>query len=172
MLTVDWSSYENSSLSSVQPLSRVQLFVTPWTQHTRTPCPSPTPRVYSDSCPLSWWCHPTISSSVIPFSSCLQSSQHQGLFQWVSSSHQVAKVLELRWIWVWTSFRSWWWTGNFNLTAAVTVCSGFGAQENQVCYCFHCFPIYLPLSDWTRCHDLGFLNVEFLANFIPLFKKV
>ena len=98
--------------------------------------------------------------------------QHQGLFQWVSSSHQVAKVLELRWIWVWTSFRSWWWTGNFNLTAAVTVCSGFGAQENQVCYCFHCFPIYLPLSDWTRCHDLGFLNVEFLANFIPLFKKV
>ena len=95
--------------------------------------------------------------------------QHQGLFQWVSSSHQVAKVLELRWIWVWTSFRSWWWTGNFNLTAAVTVCSGFGVQENQVCYCFHCFPIYLPLSDRTRCHDLGFLNVEFLANFIPLF---
>ena len=40
-------------------------------QHTRPPCPSPTPRVYSNSCPLSWWCHPTISSSVIPFSSCL-----------------------------------------------------------------------------------------------------
>ena len=37
------------------------------------PCPSPTPRVYPDSCPLSRWCHPTISSSVIPFSSCLQS---------------------------------------------------------------------------------------------------
>ena len=42
-------------------------------QHARPPCPSPTPGVYSDSCPLSWWCHPTISSSVIPFSSCLQS---------------------------------------------------------------------------------------------------
>ena len=42
-------------------------------QHTRLPCPSPTPRVYLNSCPLSWWCHPTISSSVIPFSSCLQS---------------------------------------------------------------------------------------------------
>ena len=42
-------------------------------QHTRPPCPSPTPRVYSNSCPLNWWCHPTISSSVIPFSSCLQS---------------------------------------------------------------------------------------------------
>ena len=42
-------------------------------QHARLPCPSPTPRVYSNSCPLSQWCHPTISSSVVPFSSCLQS---------------------------------------------------------------------------------------------------
>ena len=42
-------------------------------QHTRPPCPSPTPRVYSDSRPLSRWCHPTISSSVVPFSSQLQS---------------------------------------------------------------------------------------------------
>ena len=42
-------------------------------QHTRPPCPSPTPRVYSNLCPLSQWCHPTISSSVIPFSSRLQS---------------------------------------------------------------------------------------------------
>ena len=40
-------------------------------QHTRLPCPLPTPRACSNSCPLSWWCHPTISSSVIPFSSCL-----------------------------------------------------------------------------------------------------
>ena len=38
-------------------------------QHTRPPCPSPTPRDYSNSCPLSWWCHPNISSSVVPFSS-------------------------------------------------------------------------------------------------------
>ena len=43
-------------------------------QHARPPCPSPTPGVYSNSCPLSRWCHPTISSSVVPFSSCLQSS--------------------------------------------------------------------------------------------------
>ena len=42
-------------------------------QHTRLPCPSPSPRVYPNWCPLSQWCHPTISSSVIPFSSCLQS---------------------------------------------------------------------------------------------------
>ena len=50
-------------------------------QHTRLPCPSPTPRVYSNSCPLSWWCHPTISSSVIPFSSCPQSFPGSGSFQ-------------------------------------------------------------------------------------------
>ena len=42
-------------------------------QHTRPPCPSPTPGVHSDSCPWSRWCHPTISSSVVPFSSCPQS---------------------------------------------------------------------------------------------------
>ena len=50
-------------------------------QHTRPPCPSPTPRVYSNSCPLSRWCHQTISSSVIPFSSQLQSILASGSFQ-------------------------------------------------------------------------------------------
>ena len=50
-------------------------------QHNRPPCLSPTPGVYSNSCPLSWWCHPTISSSVIPFSSCLQSFPASGSFQ-------------------------------------------------------------------------------------------
>ena len=50
-------------------------------QHTRLPCPSLTPGAYSNSCPLSWWCHPTISSSVIPFSSCLQSCPTSGPFQ-------------------------------------------------------------------------------------------
>ena len=49
-------------------------------QHARLPCPSPTPRVYSDSCPLSWWCHSTISSSVVPFS-CLQSFPASESFQ-------------------------------------------------------------------------------------------
>ena len=49
-------------------------------QHTRPPCPSPTPRVYSNSCPSSRWCHPAISSSVIPFSSCLQSFPASGSF--------------------------------------------------------------------------------------------
>ena len=50
-------------------------------QHARPPCSSPTPRVYSNSCPLSQWCHPTISSSVVPFSSCLQSFLASTSFQ-------------------------------------------------------------------------------------------
>ena len=62
-------------------------------QHARLHCPSPTPRAYSNSRPSSQWCHPTISSSVTPFS-CLQSFPASGSFHWVSSSHQVAKVLE------------------------------------------------------------------------------
>ena len=57
-------------------------------QHTRPPCPSPNPRVYSNSCPLSRWCHPTISSSVVPFSSCLQSfpATQSFLMTWLFAS--------------------------------------------------------------------------------------
>ena len=65
-------------------------------QHARPPCPSPTPRVHSDSRPSSQWCHPAISSSVVPFSSCPQSLQASESFQWVNSSHEVAKVLEFQ----------------------------------------------------------------------------
>ena len=50
-------------------------------QHTRPPCPSPTPGVYPNSCPLSRWCHPTIWSSVVPFSSCPQSFPASGFFE-------------------------------------------------------------------------------------------
>ena len=50
-------------------------------QHNRPPCPSPTPRVYPNSCPLSQWCYPTISSSIIPFYSCPQSVPESGSFQ-------------------------------------------------------------------------------------------
>ena len=49
-------------------------------QHTRLPCPSPSPGACSDSCPLSWWCHPTCSSFVVPFSSCSQSFPSSGSF--------------------------------------------------------------------------------------------
>ena len=64
-------------------------------QHSRPPCPSPTPRVRPNSSASSQWCHPAISSSVVPFS-CPNPSQHQGLFQWVNSSNEVVKVLEFQ----------------------------------------------------------------------------
>ena len=81
--------------------------------HIRLPCP---PRACSNSYPSSWWCHPTISSSVIPFSSqTFNLSQHQGLFPWISSSHQVAKVSEFQfqhqsfqWVFRMVSFRIDW----------------------------------------------------------------
>ena len=65
-------------------------------QHSRLPCPSLSPRICSDSCPLSWWCHPTISSSVTPTPTVLSLSLHQDLFEWVGSLHQIARVLELQ----------------------------------------------------------------------------
>ena len=68
-------------------------------QHARPPCPSPTPGAYSNSCPLSQWCHPTISSSVVPFSSCLQSFPAPGSFQmsqFFASSGQ--SNLPIQWI--------------------------------------------------------------------------
>ena len=56
--------------------------------------------------------------------------------------------------------------------AVVTICSDFGAQENKVCCCFHCFPIFLPWSDGTRCHHLSFLFFILLKNFFHLFLLV
>ena len=65
-------------------------------QHARPPCPSTTPRVYSNSCPIGRWCHPTSQPWSSPSPSAFNLSQHQDLFQSVSSSHQGAKVLELQ----------------------------------------------------------------------------
>ena len=65
-------------------------------QNARLPCPSPNPGAFSNLCPSSQSCHPTISSSVIPFSSCFNLSWQKSLFQQGSSSHQVAKILEFQ----------------------------------------------------------------------------
>ena len=101
-----------SSRGSVVPLqfsSVAQLCPTLWPhglQHARFPCPSPTPRAYSNSCPLSWWCQTTISSSVIPFSFHLQSFPASGSFpvsQFFASGSQsigvsaLASVLPMNW---------------------------------------------------------------------------
>ena len=67
-------SVAKSCLTLCDPISQ-----TAWLQHARLPCPSPFPGVYSDSCPSSWWCH-TVSSSVAPYFSCLQSFPASGYF--------------------------------------------------------------------------------------------
>ena len=214
--------------------------------HARPPCTLPTPGIYSNSCPLSWWCYPTISSSVIPFSSCLQSFPASGSFpmsqffayigayigQSIGASVS-ASVLPM-------NIQDWFplgWTGWIFLQSmglsrvfsntTVQRHQFFGAQLSLssnshnhtwllgktipltrwtfvgkvisllfnmlstlvitflprskrlliswlkspsavilkppkiVCHCFYCFPICLPWSDGTRCHDLCFLNVEF-----------
>ena len=72
--------YSSIFISSVQLLTFVQLFATPWTVARQVPCPSSTPGACSNSCPSSRWCHPTISSSIVPFSSCLQSFPASGAF--------------------------------------------------------------------------------------------
>ena len=75
----------------------VRLFVTPWID--RPLCPSPTPRVHSNSCASSWWCHPAISSSVIPFSSCHH--QEEGSFPSIRVFSNEA-TLRMRWLEYWS----------------------------------------------------------------------
>ena len=203
-------------------------------QHARPPCPSPTPGIYSNSCPLSQWRHPTISSSVICFSSHVQSSPASGSLQksqlfasggqsiGVSAWTSVLQMNTQDWFplgWVgWITLLSnglksllqhhsskasslrhsaffivqlshpYMTTGKtialtrqtfagkvmsllFNMLSSlaitflprsehllisilITICSDFGAQENIVSHCFHCFSIYLPWSDGTGCHEL------------------
>ena len=75
--------YNTGNAASSVPFSHSVISYFLWPhglQHARPPCPSPTPGVYSNSCPLSQWCHPTISSSVVPFSSHLQSFPASGSF--------------------------------------------------------------------------------------------
>ena len=210
-------------------------------QHTRPPCLSPTPRVYSNSCLLSRLCYPTTSPSVVPFPPTFNLSQHQGIFQWVSSSYQVAKRLEFQLQYSGLiSFRTYWLDllavqgtlksllQHHSSKASILRCSAFfivqlshlcmttgktialirrtfvgkvmsllfnmlsrlvitfltrskrlliswlqspsavilePKKKKKVCYCFQCFPIFLPWSDGTRCHDLRFLNVELKQTF-------
>ena len=82
--------------TSVQSLSHVQLLRPHEAQHARPPCPSPTPGILPNSCPLSQWCHPAISSSVVLFSSCTQSLPASESFPMINSSHEVAKVLQFQ----------------------------------------------------------------------------
>ena len=87
---------KNCSVSALRCCSIIKSCPTLWPhglQHARLPCPSLSPGVCSNSCPLSQWCHSTISSSVAPSLPGLSLSQQEDLFQWVDFSNQVAKVL-------------------------------------------------------------------------------
>ena len=90
-----WHS-SNDQITSVSLLCQTLCDPMDYIQHTRLPCPSLTPRTCSNSCPSNQWSHPTISSSASPSPPAFNLSQHQGLFQWVSSLHQAAKVLEFQ----------------------------------------------------------------------------
>ena len=123
-----------------------------WLQHDRPPCPSPTPGACSNSCPSSRWCHPTISSSVIPFSSCPQSFPASGSFQWVSSLHEVAKVLSFS-ISPFNEHQDWsplGWTGWISLQSKrlSKVCSNTTVQSHQ----FFCTQLSLSPT-LTSIHD-------------------
>ena len=85
-----------TKFSSVQLLSRVQIFATPWTAALQASLSITTARVYSNSCPLKRWCHQTISSSVIPFSSRLQFFPASGSFQMSQFFVSGVKVLEFQ----------------------------------------------------------------------------
>ena len=98
-------------LGSVQLLSCIRLFVTPWTAACRLLCPSPTPRANSNPSPLCRWGHPTISPSVVPFSSCLLSFPASGSFpvsQFFTSGGQSIGVLALASVLPMISFRMNW----------------------------------------------------------------
>ena len=132
-------------------------------QHARPPCPSPTPGVYSNSCPLSWWYHPAISSSVVPSPPAPNPSQHQSLFQWVNSSHEMAKVLQFQ-----LQHQSFQWTPKTDfhwilLLSPVTSTTGY-------CFCFGSIPSFFlelflhwsPIACWAPT-DLGSSSFSILS---------
>ena len=210
--------------------------------HARPPCPLPIPRVYPNPCPLSRWCHPIISSSVIPFSSCPRSfpasgssqisqlftsggqstgvsasmnspsSEYPGLISFrmdwsdilsvqgtlkslLQHHSSKASVLRCSASFILQLSHPYMTTGKaialtrqtfvdkvmallFNMVSRLVItflprskCLLISwlqspsavilePPKNKVWHCFHCFPIYLPWSNGTRCHDLRFLNVE------------
>ena len=112
-------------VSPVQSLSHVRLFATPRTAAHQASL-SITPGAYPNPCPLSRWCHPTVSSFVVPFSSCPQSFPASGSFQWVNSSQQVAKVLEFQ-----LQHQSFQWTPRTDLFQDELVGSPWSPRDSQ-----------------------------------------
>ena len=144
-------------------------------QHARPPCPSPTPGVYSNSCPLSWWCHPTISSSVVPFSSCLQSFPASGSFPvshlFASGGQSVgvsasASVLSMN-IQGWFSLGL---TGSFriDLLSAKGTLSSFIQHCNWKHWFFSAQPFYGPtlksIHNYWKNHRFDYMDFCWQSN--------
>ena len=160
-----------------QLLSHVQPFVTPWAAAHQAPCPPLSPKVSLNSHPLSQWCCLTISSSAVPFSFCFQSSQHQGFFfsQWAGSSHQVAKVLELR-----HQHQSFQWIFRVDLLKnwlVWSLCSPRDSQESSPAPQFKSISssvlrlLYVPISHlyMTIAKTIALTTWTFLAKWCPCF---
>ena len=141
-------------------------------QHARPPCPSPTPGVYSNSCPLGRWCHPTISSSVIPFSSCLQSFPASGSFQMsqvfpsdgqsigVSASASVLPMNNQDWSpsgWTgWISLQSKGLSRVFSNTTVQSIkSSALSFLYNPTCKCIH---------DFWKNHSFDYMDLCWQSN--------
>ena len=130
-------------------------------QHARPPCPSPTPGVHSNSCPSSWWCHPAISSSVVPFSSCPQSLPASEsfpmsqLFTWggqsigVSASTSVPPMNTQDWSLEWTGWIS------LQSKGLSTVFSNTTVQKHQFFGArFLHSPTFTSIHDHWKNHSL------------------
>ena len=133
-------------------------------QHARPPCPSPTPGVYSDSCPLCWWCHPTISYSVVPFSSCPQSfpaSRSFPMSQFFASGglsigvSAQASVLPM-------NIQGWFLLGLTDLISLLRVSKGLsGVFSNTTVQKHHFFGTQLSL--WSSSHTHTWLLGKTIA---------
>ena len=143
-------------------------------QHIRLPCPSTTPGTYSNLCPLSRWCHPTILSCVVPFSSCLQSLPVSGLFKWVSSSYQVARVLEFQ---LQHHSFQWIFRNDFLLDGLVgSPCYSRDSQESSPTPQFKCISsltlsfLYSPtLTSMTTGKSITLMRQTFVGKIMSLF---
>ena len=126
-------------------------------EHARLPCPSLTSRACSNSCPLSWWCYPTVSSSVIPFSFFLQSFPASGSFpmsQLFTSGGQSVGASASTSVLLINS------QGLFSLGLTCLISLQSKGLSRAFSNSLSLFPLF-PHLFGTGCHDLSFLNVEF-----------
>ena len=156
-------------------------------QHTRPPCPSPNPRVHPNSCPLSWWCHPIISSSVVLFSSCPQFLPASGSFPMsqffasggqstgISASTSVLPMNTHDWSpWGWTSWISLQSKGLSRVFSNTTVQKHqfFGAQLSlgvQLSQLYMATGKTIPLTRWTFVGKVMSLLLIMLSRFVIAF---